>query len=54
MSFRARYEGVCADCDEPIQVGQLIRTTGDEYVVSGSEAHDSPPRAARAMRSQYS
>ena len=20
MSFRARYEGVCADCDEPIQV----------------------------------
>ena len=32
MSFRARYEGVCADCDEPIQVGQLIRTEGDEYV----------------------
>ena len=32
MSFRASYKGVCADCDEPIQVGQLIRTEGDEYV----------------------
>lgn len=40
----------CAD--ELTHLDRLVAVSAHAFV-SGSEAHDSPPRAARAMRSQY-
>lgn len=33
MSFQAKYKGACADCDDPVYVGQEVEYSGDRFIV---------------------